>query len=115
VESDGEIRRKQLIRVAMVLVAGLFAGIAAALVLANIRPVVYGRRGLESLTGLPVLGVVRRPRTTAARTSARLDVAAFLLAGIALLAAHAAAAYWEATGMAKQFFEQSEMPQRFGK
>jgi hypothetical protein len=64
-----------------VLFASLGAAAALALLLALTRPVVYSKRALANLTGLPVVGVVSRSRTPARQASERRD--RFLCAAVA--------------------------------
>jgi len=71
------------------LIAGIGGGLLFAFLLSQIRPVIYGRRGLELATGLPVFGTVSILMTRQLRRKKRLDLGVFTCTGIGLFVAFA--------------------------
>ncbi|MEJ2345797.1 MAG: Wzz/FepE/Etk N-terminal domain-containing protein [Gammaproteobacteria bacterium] len=72
----------------LVLLGALVAGIAIAFLLSQIRPVVYDRRTLRDLSGLPVFGTVSRIQTAAVLLKRRLDLVALVSASVLLTTAY---------------------------
>jgi len=70
----------------VVIVIGLGAGVAIALLVALLRPGIYTRDGLAQLTNLPVLGIVSRIWTPRERFRRRLEVVSFGAGCVGLLA-----------------------------
>jgi hypothetical protein len=68
---------------AAVMVAGIFCGIAVAVLLSLVQPVFLSRKTLASATGLPVIGVVRLAKSPIQVATDRRQFLAF--AGCALL------------------------------
>ena len=67
------LKPNRLLLIIGVLFAALAAGVAFALLRALTRPVVYSKRALANLTGLPVIGVVSRSRTPALQAAEHRD------------------------------------------
>ena len=61
--------------------------------LAQIRPVVYGRRALNDLTELPVFGSISRAPTRQFRMHKFFNLAAFAMMGMIIVGAHGTAVY----------------------
>ncbi len=60
-----------------VLFAAIVAGVIFAFLLAQIRPVIYDRKALQQITGLPVFGTVSVLKTRQIRKKQRLDIGGF--------------------------------------
>ncbi len=67
------IKPNRLLLLIGTLFAALGTGLGLALLLALTRPVVYSKRVLANLTGLPVIGVVSRSRTPRRQAAERRD------------------------------------------
>ncbi|NKC12953.1 MAG: chain-length determining protein [Gammaproteobacteria bacterium] len=76
----------RIILSAGVLVVGLGAGVGLAFLIGLLKPAFYGRDDCESITQLPVLGVVSRVWTRGELFRHRMEVVTFALGCIALLA-----------------------------
>lgn len=72
------------------LVASLVAGVAAAFVISQLRPVVFTGRNLRELTGLPLLGTVTRIKSAAELKHEKQGLRKFLLVFSSLLLAYGA-------------------------
>jgi len=72
----------------MVLLIAVGVGVAVAFILSQIRPVIYDRRTLQQLTGLPVFGTVSILETVQVRRHRRLDVGGFAAACTLLVIAY---------------------------
>ncbi|MBT6272869.1 MAG: hypothetical protein HOI95_01905 [Chromatiales bacterium] len=71
---------------AVVLVAGIAAGVGFAFLIGLARPAFYGRDDCEQITQLPVLGIVSRVWTRRELFRRRMEVATFAVGCVALLA-----------------------------
>lgn len=80
---------RMLLLLASLLVT-LVAGVAAAFVISQLRPVVFTGRNLRELTGLPLLGTVTRIKTAAETQQEKRSLHKFLLTLASLLLAYAA-------------------------
>ena len=63
----------------IILVAAVVVGLVVAFLLSQIRPVIYDRKVLQQITGLPVFGTVSILETKQIRRKRRLDVGGFAL------------------------------------
>jgi len=72
----------------LVLVIGLAGGLFLALLLSQINPVIFTRRTLQSVAGLPVFGAVSLVMTPEVRFKNRLRNASFAFASILLMLAY---------------------------
>jgi len=81
------------------MLSGMAIGLALALFLSQIRPVVYDRHTLRGITGLPVFGTVSRVWMPGARLKARLEAAVLMLVGAMMLAAYGALIWLQGEGM----------------
>jgi polysaccharide chain length determinant protein (PEP-CTERM system associated) len=70
----------RLLLSSLVTLGGLAAGLALAFLLSQFRPVVFDRRTLRDLSGLPVFGAVSRIWTSSLLMKRRLEAGAFLSA-----------------------------------
>ncbi len=64
----------------LVFVAALGGGVFLALVLSQIRPVIYDRQTLQSISGLPVFGAISILKTAQIRRRRRMDIGGFVTA-----------------------------------
>ena len=72
----------------LVLGGAVAIGIVLAFLLAQIRPVVYDRKSLQHLTGLPVFGTVSLLQTKAVRRRRRWDIGGFVTTCSLLIVAY---------------------------
>jgi polysaccharide chain length determinant protein (PEP-CTERM system associated) len=87
--SNQPVKPNRPLLMSLVPAGGLAGGVGLAFVLAQLRPTVDGRRQLQKLTGLQLLGTVTRVVTDAAQRRARRNHWVFAGAGAALLLAYA--------------------------
>ena len=73
----------------MVLLIGLGSGFALALIMSQIKPLIFEGRTLRQVTGYPLFGVVSRVWTAQAARKRRLELAAVFSAGLMLLLIYA--------------------------
>ncbi len=92
-ETRAAVKRYQLMLAGGVLLASIAGGLAVAFFLAQIRPVVYGRRALIELTELPVFGSLSRAPTRQFRMRRFFNLAAFTMMGMIIVSAHGTAVY----------------------
>jgi len=83
----------------VVLLAGMGIGLALALFLSQLRPLVYDRHTLREITGLPVFGTVSRVWLPGALLKVRLEVAALFFTGLVLVAAYGAVIWMHGEGI----------------
>ena len=79
---------KRLLLSSAVLVFGLGIGVAVALLLAQFNPVVFTRRALQNISGLPIFGAISIVMTPELKFRNRLRHGVFALAGILLMVAY---------------------------
>lgn len=91
--------RKRIMLITGVLLMGLTAGGMLAFVLSQNRPVVYTRRVLGELTGLPVFGTISQVWTPAMRRQKRLGLVTFALVGLIMIATYGAVIFLQINNM----------------
>lgn len=87
--STKPVKPNRPILISMVPAGGIAGGVGLAFLLAQLRPTIDGRRQLQRLTNLPLLGMVTRVETDAARRRVRRSHWLFLGAVLMLVLAYA--------------------------
>ncbi len=82
----------------IVLAIALFAGLAVAFVMSQVRPAIYDRRTLRELTGFPVFGSISRLWTRQLLWRKRLELGGFVSVGMLLLIAYGGALWFYTEG-----------------
>lgn len=84
----GATIKKRIILVTGVLGAGLAGGLLVAFAFSQMRPVIFSRRTLSELTGIPVFGTISQARTLSMKRRQRLDLLGLAMAVLLMLVSY---------------------------
>ena len=96
-DSEQLLVHKRLAMTSGILVVGVGGGFVLALLLSQLWPVVYTRRGQQELYGIPVLGAILKASKASEKKRQYADLGGFALVCLLIVAVHGAAV-WQHIG-----------------
>ena len=103
IDVEQNIIRKRLLLTSAILAAGLGGGVAAAFLLSQVWPVVYRRRTVTELAGVPVIGTISQVPFPRLQLRKYFEIAGIMLIGIVIVAAHGFAVWYHIGNISRAF------------